>query len=540
MSTPLLLSRRFSPLFWCQFFSAFSDNFLKNALGFLIVFHIGGSLAEPLTQLAAAVFIAPYFILSALGGQIADRFDKAVIAQRLKLAEIGVSVIAVIGFVMHSVPVLFVALAGFGVIGSLFGPIKYGILPDLLPKSKLPAANALVEGATFLAILLGTIVGGLAAKDGGNQAAFSGLMLVFALMCWGASLLIPKVGSGAPDLVISKNIVSSTAELIRHLRSDRRLWWGALVTSWFWLVGAVVLSLLPPLVNNVLGGKEDVATIYLAVFAIAVAVGSGLAAWLSAGRIVILPTLVGAVGLCAFAIDLGWTTYGLPLHVVPASVPEVFSSGLGIRMGIDLAGLAISGGLYIVPTFAAVQAWAGADHRARVIAAVNVINAAFMVGGTIAVALLQLALGLTGPGVVLLIGLLTAVAAILIAKTMPANPMMDLLSIVFRAIYRVELHGVDNLLKAGQNPIIALNHTSFLDAALAMSLLPKDPVFAIDSEMAKKWWVKPFPALHARDAARSDQADGDAHTDQRREGRRAADHLSGGPPHGHRQPDEGL
>src|ERR1700755_3613945 len=177
MSTPLLLSRRFSPLFWCQFFSAFSDNFLKNALAFLIVFHIGGSLAEPLTQLAAAVFIAPYFILPALGGQIADRHDKAIIAQRLKLAEIGVAVIAVIGFWMHSVPVLFVELAGSGVIGSLFGPIKYGILPDLLPKSSLPAANALVEGATFMAILLGTIVGGLAAKDGGDPASFSGLML---------------------------------------------------------------------------------------------------------------------------------------------------------------------------------------------------------------------------------------------------------------------------------------------------------------------------------------------------------------------------
>src|ERR1043165_201356 len=181
MSTPLLLSRRFSPLFWCQFFSAFSDNFLKNALAFLIVFHIGGSLAEPLTQLAAAVFIAPYFILSALGGQIADRFDKAVIAQRLKLAEIGVSVIAVVGFWMHSVRVLFVALAGLGVIGSLCGPSKYGILPDLLPKSSLPAANALVEGATFMAILLGTIIGGLAARGGGNPPSSSGMLLVSAL-----------------------------------------------------------------------------------------------------------------------------------------------------------------------------------------------------------------------------------------------------------------------------------------------------------------------------------------------------------------------
>src|SRR5215213_2653783 len=491
-SKALLQSRRFAPLFWCQFFSAFSDNFLKNALVFLILFKIGGSAAESLITLAAAVFIAPYFFLSALGGEIADRYDKAVIAQRLKLAEIGVSIIAIIGFVMHSVPILFVALFAFGVIGSQFGPIKYGILPDLLDKSELPAANALVEGATFLAILLGTIVGGMAAKDGGDPASFAGMMLVFALLCWGASLLIPRVGSGAPDLKISANIISSTARLLRHLREDHRLWWGALVTSWFWLVGAVVLSLLPPLVKTVLGGTEEVVTMFLAVFSVAVAVGSGLAAWLSAGRIIILPTLIGAVGLAVFAIDLGWATYGTPLALVPAGVGEVFGSSRRLRVMIDLAGLAISGGLYIVPTFAAVQAWAGADRRARVIAAVNVLNAAFMVGGTIMVAVLQLALGLSAPGVCLLIGVCTLVVAVLIARTIPTNPVMDLLSILFRAFYRVEVRGVENLDNAGRNPIIALNHTSFLDAALALSLLPKDPVFAIDSAMAEHWWVKPF------------------------------------------------
>jgi acyl-[acyl-carrier-protein]-phospholipid O-acyltransferase/long-chain-fatty-acid--[acyl-carrier-protein] ligase len=315
---PLLLSRRFAPLFWCQFFSAFSDNFLKNALVFLILFKIGGSAAESLITLAAAVFIAPYFFLSAFGGEMADRYDKAIVAQRLKLAEIGVAVVAIAGFVMHSVPILFLALFGFGVIGSLFGPIKYGILPDLLQRSELPAANALVEGATFMAILLGTIVGGMAAKGGGDPASFAGLMLVFALLCWGSALLIPRVGSGAPDLKISVNIVASTGRLLTHLRGDRRLWWGALVTSWFWLVGAVVLSLLPPLVKSVLGGTEEVVTAFLAIFSIAVAVGSGLAAWLAAGRIVILPTLIGAVLLGVFAIDLGWTTYGMPLALFTA------------------------------------------------------------------------------------------------------------------------------------------------------------------------------------------------------------------------------
>ena len=189
MSSSLLLTRRFAPLFWCQFFSAFSDNFLKNALVFLILFHGAKDLeskqaAEALITLAAAVFIAPYFFLSAVGGEIADRFDKALIAQRLKFAEIGIAFIAVFGFWMHSVFILFVALLLFGVIGSLFGPIKYGILPDHLARSELPAGNALVEGATFIAILLGTIVGGLAARDGGDPAYFALLMIVFSVMCW--------------------------------------------------------------------------------------------------------------------------------------------------------------------------------------------------------------------------------------------------------------------------------------------------------------------------------------------------------------------
>ena len=486
-----MLSRRFAPLFWCQFFSTFSDNFLKNALVFLILFKIGGSAAESLITLAAAVFIAPYFLFSAFGGDMADRYDKAIVAQRLKLAEIGVSIIAIIGFIMHSVPILFVGLFAFGVIGSQFGPIKYGILPDLLHKSELPAANALVEGATFMAILLGTIVGGMAAKSGGDPASFAGLMLVFALLCWTSSLFIPKVGSAAPDLKISLNIISSTRLLLRHLRDDSRLWWGALVTSWFWLVGAVVLSLLPPLVKTVLGGTEEVVTTFLAVFSVAVAVGSGLAAWLSAGRIVILPTLVGAILLGGFAIDLGWTTYGTPLAIGPAGVREVFSSIRGLRVMIDLAGLAIAGGLYIVPTFAAVQAWAGADRRARVIAGVNVLNAAFMVVGAIVIAVLQ-AFHVSTPALFVLIGLATFGVAIVIGRTMPASWLRDFISIVLRAFFRLEVKGIENIDKAGPNAIIALNHVSFLDPPVAMSLLPKDPIFAVDVAIAASWWIKPF------------------------------------------------
>jgi acyl-[acyl-carrier-protein]-phospholipid O-acyltransferase/long-chain-fatty-acid--[acyl-carrier-protein] ligase len=493
MPSSLLMTRRFAPLFWTQFFSAFSDNFLKNSLVFLILFHIGGSDADALITLAAAVFIAPYFFLSALGGELADRYDKAVVARWLKFAELGIALIAVTGFALYSVPLLFFALFLFGVIASLFGPIKYGILPDHLARSELPAGNALVEGATFIAILLGTIVGGIAATHGG-PAHFAFLMIVFSLSCWGASLLIPRTGQAAPDLVVQKNILASTVGLLSFLREDLRLWWGALVTSWFWLVGAVALSLMPPLVKNVLGGSEDVVTTCLAIFSVSIAIGSGLAAWLAAGRIILLPTLIGAVLLGLFAVDLGWSTLGAPPVPGLAGYLSIFGSGRGLRFALDLAGLAIAGGLFIVPTFAAVQAWAGADRRARVVAAVNVLNAAFMAGSTVIVALLQTA-GMTTSQLFLLLGAASILVAVAIGRTMPANALSDALSIIYRALFRIEVKGIDNLNKASPNVIIALNHVSFLDAGLALSLRNRKPVFAIDVGIARRWWVRPFVKL---------------------------------------------
>src|SRR5215470_16009284 len=494
MSSSLLLTRRFAPLFWCQFFSAFSDNFLKNALVFLLLYKIGGPDAESLITLAAAIFIAPYFFLSALGGEIADRYDKARVAQRLKLAEIGVALIAVAGFSLHSIYILFIALFLFGVIASLFGPIKYGILPDHLERSELPAGNALVEGATFIAILLGTIVGGLAAKDGGDPAKFALLMILFSLMCWGASLFIPPTGEAAPDLVIRRNVAASTASLINHLRDDKRIWWGAFVTSWFWLAGAVVATVMQPLVKDVLGGTEEVITTCNAIFAISIAIGSGLAAWLAAGRIILLPTLIAAALLGLFALDIGISTFGA--RPIPGldGYWSLFGSWRGVRFVLDLSGLAIAGGLFIVPVFAAVQSWAGADRRARVVAGVNVLNAGFMAGSGVAIAVLQ-AVGLSTPGVFFLLGVGSLLVAVAIGRTMPANALSDALSIIYRALFRIELKGLENLHKAGPNVIIALNHVSFLDAGLAMSLRSRKPVFAIDAGIAKQWWVKPFLML---------------------------------------------
>lgn len=424
MSRSLLLTRRFAPLFWCQFFAAFSNNFFLNALIFLILFRMGRPADAELIPLATAVFIAPYFFLSALGGELADRYDMARLAQRLKLAEIGVAIIALLGFLWHSVAILFVALLLFGVVAALFGPIKYGILPHLLTRPELATGNALVEGATFIAILLGTITGGLAVRYGGDPASLAIPLIALSLMSWGASLLMPATGEAAPNLVVRRNILRSTLAVLKQLLDDRRIGWGALVMGWFWAVGAFVLALLPPLVKNVLGGTEVAVTVCLAIFSVGIAAGSGLAAWLAAGRITLLPTGVAAALIGLFAAGLGWTTLTFPVPSESRGVEAIFGSAEGVRIAVSLAGLAISGGLFIVPVLAAVQSWAGVERRARVIAAVNILTAGFMTGAALLNALLQAA-GMSPPALLILLGVGSLLVAVAIGCTMPATAPTD-------------------------------------------------------------------------------------------------------------------
>ena len=322
MSQSLLLTRRFAPLFWCQFFAAFNDNFLKNAVVMLILFRIGGDEGASLVTLAGAVLMAPYILLSAIGGEIADKFDKGLVARRLKAVEIGAAGVAVAGFWFGSTPVLFLALFLFGALGAGFGPVKYGILPDHLRNDELPAGNALIEGATFLAILTGTIAGGMA-MHGDDISWLAGGMMVFAAASYAAAWFIPATGAGAPDLQIDWNIARSSWVLLRELHADTRLWRLAVVTSIFWLIGAVVMSLLGPLATRVLHGSETVVTLHLAVFAISVAMGSGLAALMMAGRVVLLPTAIGAFIVALVAADIGLSLFGAPaadgLALAPAA-----------------------------------------------------------------------------------------------------------------------------------------------------------------------------------------------------------------------------
>ena len=410
--------------------------------------------------------MAPFLLLSALGGELADRFDKAAMARSLKLAEIAAAGLSVVGIALSSIPVLLFALFVFGVIAALFGPVKYGILPDHLERKELPRANAWIESGTFGAILGGTIVGGLVSAEGVSVAYFGPLMMALAIGCWLVSRYIPPTGSAAPDLVIDKNIFRSTWRLVSELWGKPRLWIAALMTSWFWMIGAVVLSILPTLVKDNLGGSEVAVTAYLAVFAIAIAVGSAIAAWMSQGRMVLLPAPVGTALMALFGLDLAWTISGTPSAVQAATLSAFFAGPNTVHVAIDLAGLAIAGAFLIVPTFAAVQAWAPEDRRARVVAAVSIVNAGFMTVGGALVAAIQ-AGGASIAQILFGLAVLNAIAAWLMLKYLPTNAFRDFISILFRAVHRLEVEGLDNLKAAGPAPILALNHVSFLDGSLA-------------------------------------------------------------------------
>jgi acyl-[acyl-carrier-protein]-phospholipid O-acyltransferase / long-chain-fatty-acid--[acyl-carrier-protein] ligase len=401
MFKDLMTSRRFAPLFWCQFCSALNDNFLKNALVMLILFGLGGAgsaygdSGSTLVALATVVFIAPFFILSALGGELADRYDKAYVAARVKLFEIPIAALAAVGFFLHSVPMLFVTLGLFGIMAALFGPVKYGILPEKLKTAELPAGNALVEGATFLAILIGTIAGGIAVKTARSPELVVAIILALAVLSWVFARSIPAAGSAAPGLAITTNPWTSTVALLRELRGEARLWNGGHIVSWFWVVGSVALSLLPPLVKDYIGGNEDVVTLCLATFVLGIAAGSTLAARASHGKPNLTLVPLGAALMGIFALALAGLTSLLPGGSGSLGPAAVLGTGTGLALLGSLCGLALAGGLFIVPAFAAVQAWAPQDARARVIAAVNVMNAAYMVAaGAIVAGLSAVGIGL--------------------------------------------------------------------------------------------------------------------------------------------------
>ena len=493
MIKELMSSRRFAPLFWAQFCSALNDNVLKNALVIMILYGVGAGSGGSLVTLAGAVFIFPFFVLSALGGELADKYVKSVVARRLKFFEIFAACFAAAGFFLHSVPLLFVALALFGVVAALFGPVKYGILPDQLSTSELAMGNALVEGATFLAILIGTIAGGLFVSGSSHMGVVSIAVVGLSVACWAFASRIPVTVPSASDLPITRNPWTSTVRLLKTLWSEPRLWDGMVIVSWFWLVGAVVLSLLPAVIKDGVGGTEGVVTLCLATFAIGIAAGSLFAAHLSHVRPNLALVPIGGIVMGLLGLDLAWAI-GHAAHGSEVDPVSFVTSIDGLRLLIGFFIFAFGGGLFVVPSFAAVQAWSAPAERARVIAAGNVIQAGFMVTGSLIVALLQY-MGLTVSWIFLGLAIATFAMVWFVLATWGKEGVRDFGALMFKALFRVEVRGLENLPAAGTRMLIAPNHVSLIDGPLLHAVLPLDPSFAVDTGIAKAWWAKPFLRL---------------------------------------------
>jgi len=421
MFRALMVSRRFAPLFWCQFFSAFNDNFVRQMLAMLILFRFGAADAGAKISLAVAIFVLPSIPLSPLGGEIADANDKAAIARRLKLAEVFVQLIAAAGFYFSSLELLYLALFGLGCIAALFGPIKYGILPDHLKPEELISGNALVEGATFAAIICGLVLGGYAAAEGRAAWTVVAQLIVIAAACYAAALFIPATGVGAPNLKVDFNLWRATRVILRELRADDRQWVGAIAVSWFWTVGAITLSIVPVIVKSRIGGGVDVETAINLFFAVGIAAGSLLAAALAHGRIELAPAPFLLLIMAGLAIDLGLHTGAMAQASGEVSLVAFFAGGEGLRIAIEVLAYSCAAGLFVVPIFAAVQSWASEDRRARVIGAVNTLNSIYMVAGSLAATLLLKLTGLSESMALVLLGFANILAAVYFFRRLPAN-----------------------------------------------------------------------------------------------------------------------
>ncbi|MCL2829748.1 MAG: MFS transporter [Betaproteobacteria bacterium] len=419
----LLKKRRFWPLFATQFLGAFNDNAYKNALLVLLTFGAASWTSmklELLTNLAAGLFILPFFLFSATAGQLADKFDKARLARWVKVLEIIIIALAAAGFWLKSLPVLLAALCLLGLQSTLFGPLKYALLPQHLRPSELVGGNALVEAGTFVAILLGTLTGGLLAGLSGGIVWIVAVCFIVAIGGFLTSCRIPAAPAPAPELKISRNPFSETLRCIGLARREHSVFQSILAISWFWAYGALLLTQFPIFTKTVLGGDESLVTVLLAVFSVGIGSGSLICEKLTRlGGKLVEPGLVpiGALGMTIFGLDLA---LGAPANTSGLMHPlaDMLHRGSTWRVLFDLLMLGGFGGLYCVPLYALVQQRSQAEYRARTIAANNILNALFMVLSAAGAAVF-LGKGFGIPGLFLCMAVLHGLITIYIFSVVP-------------------------------------------------------------------------------------------------------------------------
>lgn len=477
----LLKTRRFLPFFITQFLGAFNDNLYKNALIVLLTFQAAQWTSlkiEVLTNLAAGIFILPFFLFSATAGQLADKYDKSLLARLVKILEMTIMTVAALGFWMHNLTLLLTALFLLGCHSTLFGPVKYAILPQHLQETELVGGNALVEAGTFVAILIGTLAGGLLAGVVHHPVWIAVGGLAVAAAGYLSSRSIPSAPAPDPGLCVNPNPFTETWRNIAFARENRTVFLAILGISWFWLYGALFLAQFPVYAKKVLGGDEGVVTLLLAVFTVGIGLGSLLCERMSGKRVEIGLVPLGSIGLTLFGADLAWASP----HTLTAGAPlgmSVLLTHFGTwHVLFDLVMIGMFGGFFIVPLYALVQVRSAAAHRARIIAANNILNALFMVVGALAAAAL-LNSGLSIPWLFGVAALCNAAVALYIYGLIPEFLLRFLAWLLVHGAYRLRIDGEENIPENGP-AVLVCNHVSLVDVLIIMSASPRPIHFLLD------------------------------------------------------------
>ncbi len=481
----LLTQPGFFALFVTQLLSAFNDNFLKNAIVIWISAtqaQLFGLKPEVMISLCSGVFILPFFLFSATAGQLADRYEKPRLIRIIKLAEIGIMTLATLGFAASDLRVLLAAIFMLGVHSAFLGPIKYSILPQLVAPDALVAGNALVETGTFLAILAGTIGGGVLVLADAGPLMVGGTGAFWAALGYLASRRIPALPPVAPDLRIDLNPISPTLAILRLTQKTRAVFLSVLGISWFWFFGAAFLTVLPTYARSTLGAHEHVVTLFLAVFCVGIALGSTLCETLSGKNLELGLVPLGSIGMTWFTFDLFLIGSPGALPTEPMGVAAFIASPHAWRILFDLLSIAVFGGFYTVPLYTLIQQRSEPSERSRVIAGNNIINAILMV---IASALLAwlFALKLSVPTIFLVVAGLNAAVAIYIYSLLPEFLLRFVAWILAHTLYRLKLEGHERVPETGA-AVIVCNHVTFVDFLIIAGSVRRPVRFVMDHRIA--------------------------------------------------------
>ena len=482
----LLKQRRFAPFFWTQFLGAANDNVFKIAFTGLATYHaalFSGIDPENTAFIISAIFIIPFVLLSATSGQISDKFEKSRLIQLVKSLEIGIMLIGGAGFLYRSAPLLYLGTLLMGVHSTLFGPVKYAYLPQHLAKEELTGGNGMIEMGTFVAILIGTIVGGELADLGATALpVMASVCLGIAVLGRVASSFVPLSPAAAPELKINWNPLTETWRNLKLAHSDRVVFQSLLGISWLWFFGATFLTSFFNFAREVLGGDPQVVTLLLAVFSIGIGIGSLLCERLSGRKVEIGLVPFGSIGMTVFSVDLFFASHDLVAGPL-AGVAVFLSTGAHWHVVADLFLLSMFAGFYSVPLYALIQTRSQPSHRARIIAANNILNALFMIVSSL-LALVLLSMKFTIPELFLVTGVLNAAVAIYIYRLVPEFLMRFLAWLLIHSVYRIRGVDLERIPQQGA-ALLVCNHVSFVDAVVIMAESPRPIRFVMDYQIFK-------------------------------------------------------